>query len=299
MINTDPHFNITLGLVRKLIAEQFSEFAHLNIQPVKIQGHDNRTFRLGPDMLVRMPTEESYALKVSKEQALLPQLKPHLSVPIPIPLKMGNPSKDFPFPFSIYKWLEGESVNSLDLNDHSLESIALGLAEFLKQLQSIDTVEGPAPGLHNWYRGAHVSVYDEGARTQIAQLDRVIDSNKALKLWDAACQTKWSNDSVWIHGDFATGNILMQNGKLSGIIDFGGMGIGDPACDLVIAWTFLKGKPRKMFIEEMYLDADTWLRAKAWALWKATFELCNSQDKTDAYALKQGQIIKNLLEETV
>ncbi len=299
MTDIDRPFNITLALVCKLIAEQFPEFAHLNIQPVKIQGHDNRTFRLGPDMLVRMPTEESYALKVPKEQVLLPQLKPHLSVPIPIPLKMGSPSKDFPFPFSIYKWLKGESVNSLDLNAHSLESIALELAQFLKELQSIDTVEGPAPGLHNWYRGEHISVYDEGARTQIAQLDGVIDSNKALKLWDAASQTKWSNDSVWIHGDFATGNILMHNGKLSGIIDFGGLGIGDPACDLVIAWTFLKGKSRKMFIEKMSLDADTWLRAKAWALWKATFELCNSQDKADAYALKQEQLIRNLLEEKV
>jgi aminoglycoside phosphotransferase (APT) family kinase protein len=299
MTTTDPPFNITPALVGKLIAEQFPEFAHLNIQPVKIQGHDNRTFRLGPDMLVRMPTEESYALKVPKEQTLLPQLKPHLSVPIPIPLKMGNPSKDFPFPFSIYKWLEGESANSLDLNDHNLEAIALELAKFLKELQSIESLEGPEPGLHNWYRGAHISVYDEGSRTQIAQLDGIIDSNKALKLWDAACQTKWSNDSVWIHGDFATGNILMQNGKLSGIIDFGGLGIGDPACDLVIAWTFLKGKSREIFIKEMSLDADTWLRAKAWALWKATYEVCNSQDKTNSYALKQGQVIRELLKEKI
>jgi aminoglycoside phosphotransferase (APT) family kinase protein len=91
----------------------------------------------------------------------------------------------------------------------------------------------------------------------------------------------------------------MQNGKLSGIIDFGGLGIGDPACDLVIAWTFLKGKSREIFIKEMSLDADTWLRAKAWALWKATYEVCNSQDKTNSYALKQGQVIRELLKEKI
>lgn len=299
MTTTAQPLNITLALVRNLITEQFPEFAHLNIEPVKIQGHDNRTFRLGPDMLVRMPTEESYALKVPKEQTLLPRLKPQLTLSIPVPLKMGTPSKDFPFPFSIYKWLEGESANSLDLDDYNLESIALQLAKFLKELQSIDSSEGPEPGLHNWYRGAHVSVYDEGARTQIAQLDKLIDSDTALKLWNKACQTQWSKPPVWIHGDVATGNILVQNGKLSGVIDFGGVGIGDPACDLVIAWTFLKGKSREIFIKEMSLDADTWLRAKAWALWKATYERCNLQDKTSIYALKQEHLIENLLLEKI
>jgi aminoglycoside phosphotransferase (APT) family kinase protein len=130
-------------------------------------------------------------------------------------------------------------------------------------------------------------------------LDGIINGDKALKLWDAACKTKWSKAPVWVHGDFAASNILVQNGKLSGIIDFGGMGVGDPACDLVITWTFLKGKSREIFIEEMSLDADTWLRAKAWALWKATYELCSSQDRTNAYALKQEQVIRELLKEKV
>ena len=298
MKNTKNPFNITLGLVRKLIDDQFPEFAHIDIQPVKIQGHDNRTFRLGQGMLVRMPTEESYALKVSQEQTLLPRLRPHLTMPIPIPLRMGNPSEDFPFPFSIYNWVEGESANELDLDERSAETIAFELARFLKELQNIDTLDGPKPGPHNWYRGDHISIYDEGARFQIAQLDGVTDSKKALKLWNEACQTKWDKAPVWIHGDFAAGNILIQEGRLSGVIDFGGLGVGDPACDLVIAWTFLKGKSQEIFIKEMSLDADTWLRAKAWALWKATYELCNSPDKINPYALKQKQLIKNLIDKS-
>lgn len=290
---TDLH--ITPFLVRQLITEQFPAFSNLSIDPVKVQGHDNRTFRLGPDMLIRMPTAESYALKVPKEQELLPKLAQHLSLPIPAPLNMGSPSKDYPYPFSIYKWMEGESANSLTIDDESLEYIAGQLAKFLNELQSIDSVEGPEPGLHNWYRGAHVSVYDAQARTQIQELETVIDSASSLRLWEQALTSKWEKRPVWIHGDFASGNILIQDNKLSAVIDFGGMGVGDPACDLVIAWTFLKGKSRDIFIREMDLDSDTWARARAWALWKATFELCQIEDKNSAGAKTQKRIIDEVI----
>lgn len=286
---------ITPSLVEKLIKNQFPEFAHLNIQSVKIQGHDNRTFRLGSDMLLRMPTAEAYALKVPKEQELLPLLQPHLTIAIPTPLKMGHPSDDYPFPFSIYKWLDGESANSVSIDDGSLECIALDLADFLKELQRIDASHGTLPGLHNWYRGAHVSVYDKGARSQIEQLSGLIDRDKAMMLWEQAMLTKWQKPPVWIHGDFSSSNILIQDNKLSGVIDFGGMGIGDPACDLVIAWTFLKDRSREVFKQNVSMDEDTWLRARAWCLWKATFELCNITDKTSLDALRQKQIISDVL----
>ena len=297
MSNELKPFNITLPLVEKLIVDQFPEYAHLDIQSVKIQGHDNRTFRLGPDMLVRMPTAESYALKVPKEQQLLPHLKSYLTVPIPVPLKMGYSSDYYPFPFSIYKWLDGESANSMSIEDSTLECIALDLANFLRELQSVDTSYGPAPGQHNFYRGDHVSVYDKGAQTQIEQLSGLIDSKKAMMLWEQAMLTKWQKPLVWIHGDFASGNILIQDNKLSGVIDFGGIGIGDPACDLVITWTFLKGKSREIFRQNVNIDKNTWLRARAWCLWKETYELCNVGDKDSPYALKQKQIIEEVLSE--
>src|SRR5438128_792891 len=117
MSYSPEQFNINQDLARKLIAEQFSEFVHLPITSVEKQGHDNRTYRIGEAMLIRMPTDESYALKVPKEQKLLPQLAPHLTTQIPVPLKMGIASEIFPFPFSIYKWLDGRSANLLDLDD--------------------------------------------------------------------------------------------------------------------------------------------------------------------------------------
>jgi len=296
MISEPQPFNITPSLARKLIAEQFPEYAHLPIKSVDMQGHDNRTYHLGSDLLIRMPTAEPYALKVPKEQALLPKLAPYLTVNIPVPIKMGHPSHDYPYPFSIYKWLEGTSINLLVLDDDCLLQLAFDLAKFLRELQSILCVDGPAPGQHNWWRGDHISVYDQGAREQIAKLANVIDAAKAIHLWEQACKTRWNKKPVWIHGDIAIGNMLLKDGRLSAIIDFGGMSLGDPACDLVIAWTFLKGRERDIFIREIALDEKTWLRAKAWALWKATFELCQIADQNATEAIIHKRIIENVLE---
>jgi aminoglycoside phosphotransferase (APT) family kinase protein len=287
----------TLDLAGKLIAEQFPEYAGLPITDVEKQGHDNRTYRLGSNMLIRMPTAADYALKVPKEQELLPQLAKRLSINIPAPIKMGNPSSDYPYPFSIYKWLPGKSINLLTLTDQDKEQLAFDLSKFLKELQAISDVEGPEPGQHNWWRGDHVSVYDKGAREQIAKLADFIDVTRALALWDRASTTKWNKTPVWIHGDFAIGNILIEHGKLSAVIDFGGAAVGDPACDLVIAWTYLAGKARDIFISEMDMDQDTWLRARAWALWKATFELCQISDKNSPESKTQKIIIDEVIDD--
>lgn len=285
----------TLDLARNLIAEQFPEFSDLPIADVEKQGHDNRTYRLGDHMLIRMPTAADYALKVPKEQELLPGLAERLSLIIPAPIKMGKPSVDYPYPFSIYKWLPGKSINLLMLTDQEKEQLAFDLAKFLKDLQSISDIEGPAPGQHNWWRGDHVSIYDKGAKKQIAELSDVIDAPRALTLWDQACATRWNNHPIWIHGDFAIGNILMDDGKLSAVIDFSGAAVGDPACDLVIAWTYLSGKAREIFMSGMNMDPDTWLRARAWALWKATFELCQIADKNSPEADLQKRIIDEVM----
>lgn len=289
--------NITAELAKKLINSQFPEYADLTVTEVELQGHDNRTYRIGDDMLIRMPTAESYALKVPIEQELLPKLAKHLSVAIPAPIKMGKPSEDYPYAFSIYKWLDGSSANHVTLDEQLLENLAFELATFLKELQVITDVEGPSPGQHNWYRGDHLSVYDSGAREQIAKLADIIDGSSALELWERACATKWNKEPIWIHGDFAASNILIKDNKLSGVIDFGGAAMGDPASDLVIAWTYLKGKARDIFVSAMGLDDDTWLRAKAWALWKATFELCNIEDKNSPEALLQKRIIYEVINE--
>ncbi|QLE78368.1 aminoglycoside phosphotransferase family protein [Francisella sp. Scap27] len=287
--------DVTLKLADKLIKNQFPEYSHLGLKSVEKQGHDNRTYKIGNDLLIRLPTAESYALKVPLEQDLLPKLAKYITTSIPTPIKMGVPSDDYPHPFSIYRWLDGRSANNITLDGQSLEKLAFKLATFLKELQAITDLEGPGPGQHNYWRGDHISVYDSGARKQIANLADVIDSNSALKLWERACGTKWNKAPIWIHGDFAVGNILIKDDKLSGVIDFGCTAMGDPACDLVIAWTLFEGESRRIFIREMDHSNDTWLRARAWTLWKATFELCNIEDKNSPVARVQMKIIDQVI----
>lgn len=165
----------------------------------------------------------------------------------------------------------------------------------ISTLEAVTDFEGLEPGQHNWWCGDHVSIYDKGVREQIADLAEIIDASKALALWDWASATKWNKTRIWIHGGFAIGNMLMDGGKLSAAIDFGGSTVGDPACALVIAWTYLAGKAREIFMRAMGLDADTWVHARAWALWKATFELCQIIDKTSPDAQTQKRIIDEVL----
>jgi aminoglycoside phosphotransferase (APT) family kinase protein len=288
---------ITPKLVQELLAAQFPEWAHLPITPVELSGHDNRTFRLGEEMLVRLPSSKDYAEQVKKEQKWLPIIAPHLSFPIPQPLTMGKPTPSYPWHWSIYKWLDGASANSLLIEDIDLPTIALQLAQFLNELHQINTQDAPPPGLHNYWRGAHPSVYDTETKENIPKLSNLIDIAKALAVWEQAISAKWTQAPVWIHGDFASGNIVVKDRQLAAIIDFGCMGIGDPACDLVIAWTFLKEQSRQIFKDNLSLDAGTWARARGWALWKASFELVALEDKASREAKKQLMVINEIINE--
>lgn len=294
MSNVAP--NITAELVKELIVEQFPQYRALNIKPVKFSGIDNRTFHLGDNMLIRLPSAEGYAEQAAKEQKWLPKLSEYLSVQIPEALHMGNPNKDYPWNWSIYKWLPGISANQLSFSDHELNNIASDLAVFIRELHKAPTAGAPAGGLHNYYRGCNPSVYDKDTRTNITKLSNIINGETALAVWENAIKSKWNQDPVWIHGDFASGNILIDNNKLAAVIDFGCMGAGDPACDLVIVWTLLRGKSREIFKEQVDLDLNTWARARGWALWKALFEAVEAlNDKSTPDSLIQQRIISDIL----
>lgn len=209
---------------------------------------------------------------------------------------MGQPSKHYPWNWSIYKWIEGESINALSIDDLDLQIIASQLAQFLNELHKIDVKGGPSPGLHNLRRGDHVSVYDTEVRSSIKELQGFIDARTIMSFWEKAISSRWSKNPVWIHGDFASGNILVKDACVAAIIDFGCMAVGDPACDLVIAWTLLDSESRRTFKSHLCLDPDTWARASGWALWKAliTITLLN-KDKTIPEVVKQKEIIDEIL----
>lgn len=283
------------NLVHHLIESQFPQWRQLPIRPVQNQGWDNRTFHLGEDMLVRMPSDTHYALQVEKEQHWLPILAPQIPLPIPSPIAMGKPQDNYPWHWSIYRYLKGTSASTAHISD--LTEFAKRLAEFLNIFQKIDATNGPVAGLHSFYRGGLLSIYDTETRQAIEILKNNVDTNAAINIWETALQSTWQNTPVWVHGDLSPGNLLVQDGQLSAVIDFGQLAIGDPACDLAITWTFFKGKSREIFCNNFSLDSDTWNRGRAWTLWKALMVAAEIRNPNSAEAKECWRIIDDLISE--
>lgn len=264
---TDHVIELTTAQVRKLVDEQFPAWRHFPLRPVDQSGHDNRTFRLGDELAVRLPSHERYAPAVEKEQRWLPVLAPQLSVPITVPVAEGKPTAGYPLPWSVNKWVEGETVTPANTPD--LGRFAEDLAVFLRELQAIDASEGPPAGAHNFHRGGNLAVYEGDTLSVIDTLAGEYDQGLLTDIWRRACSTTYEGSPVWVHGDVAVGNLLVREGRLAGVIDFGAMGTGDPACDLVMAWTFFGETSRHVFFRSLVADRDVIDRARGWALWKA------------------------------
>jgi aminoglycoside phosphotransferase (APT) family kinase protein len=258
---------IDLAVARTLIDTRFPEWSNLPLRQVLPGGWDNRTFRLGEQLAVRIPSSADYATQPEKEYRWLPILAPKLSVAIPLPVALGAASALVPWPWTVCQWLQGTPAS--ELNGEVLQKLAARLAAFLCELQAIDASGGPSAGAHSFFRGDHPSIYDSQARSAIAALADQLDAEKALRIWETGIATRWDRSPVWVHGDVAAGNLLIREGDLSAVIDFGCLAIGDPACDLAIAWTLFDPASREIFRRELPLDDATWERGRAWALWKA------------------------------
>ena len=259
---------IDAALAARLVAAQFPEWAHLPVVPVEVGGWDNRTFRLGDTMTVRLPSAESYVASVAKEHTWLPRLAPHLPLPIPAPLAVGAPGAGYPWPWSVRRWLDGRPALEHRIAD--LVTFAEDLGRFLIALQAVDATRGPVAGAHCFHRGGWLTVYDAQTRAAITALGSRIDAAAATEVWETALAATWTGSPVWFHGDVAHGNLLVDDaGRLTAVLDFGTCGVGDPACDLVIAWTLLHGESREAFRSVVPADDAMWARARGWALWKA------------------------------
>lgn len=261
---------IDVSLVRRLLV-QFPQWADLPVKRVEFDGWDNTTFRLGEDLSVRLPSAQAYAGQVEKEHRWLPRLAPLLPLPIPVPLAMGVPANGYPWHWSVYRWLEGENATIKSIAD--LQQFATTLAQFLAALQRIDPADGPPPGQHNFFRGGPLTTYDSETRDAIATLRGKIDADAVTAVWEAALRATWHGPPVWLHGDVSAGNLLVEKGRLNAVIDFGCTAVGDPACDLTIAWTLFSGESRDAFREALPLDRATWARGRGWALWKGLITL--------------------------
>jgi len=257
--------NINPVLVKRLLASQFPEWAELPLRRLHPAGSDNVIYRLGDQMSVRLPRGEWAAGLVAKEHYWLPRLAPHLPLPVPVPLGVGRPEFGYPWDWSVARWLPGETATVEGLADPP--RAANELAGFLAALQDALPVESAAPTPHDEVTGLSLARRDHATRAAIAAVHGTFDGPAMTAVWDAALRAPaWDRAPVWFHGDFHLGNLLVSGGQLSAVIDFAGLGAGDPACDLVIAWNLLSSKTRPVFRAALQVDDATWARAQGWAL---------------------------------
>jgi aminoglycoside phosphotransferase (APT) family kinase protein len=254
--------------VRRLVAEQFPEWAELPVERVASFGTDHALYRLGAELVARLPRREVNERSLKNERRWLPRLAPHLPLAVPTPLADGRPGFGYPFEWSVYRWLDGEAAERTPIADPS--HAAVDLAGFVSALQRIDPSGGPDPGPHNAFRGVPLARRDESTRESIDALQDEIDADAATALWEEALAAPgWHRPRVWHHGDLDVRNLLVTDGRLSGVIDFGCLGVGDPACDVAVAWKVLPAEERGRFRETLSVDDATWSRARGWVLSQA------------------------------
>lgn len=281
---------INIETVTKLLSSQFPDFSDLQVRDVNFSGHDNYTFRLGNDFSIRMPKDKKYEKSIINESIYLQKIQSSLSFEIPYHMKLGKPSEYYDLHWSINKWVDGEGLNQLKKESLNLKEIAKDLAKFLNELHKVDIENGITPSKDNFHRGGDLAVYND---EMINALSKIEDKNyrrKVEKVWIDALNTDTSKKQTWIHGDFAVGNILLNNNKVSGIIDFGQMAVGDFSCDLVIAWNFFDEQSCKIFFSGIKnITSSHILKAKGWAIWKA---ICWPVGGVE----KGRKIVQNILE---
>lgn len=265
----DGELDIDARLVRNLLERQHPAWAHLPLQRVPSSGTDNALFRLGPSMVVRMPRIEWAVDAVSLEFEWLPRLAPHLPLDIPRPRSLGEPGAGYPWPWAIYEWLDGEDARG---GIADVIQAAGDIADFLMALRTIDTAGAPVP--EPGRRGNSLRFVDEQTRRSLAACAGLIDAAAGATAWEEALAApEWDGPGMWFHGDVAGGNLLVSEGRLSAVIDFALMGVGDPACDLAVAWELLDSPARGVFRSAVGADDASWARGRGWALCTALWAL--------------------------
>jgi aminoglycoside phosphotransferase (APT) family kinase protein len=244
-------------------------------------------------MLVRLPSAAVYSPQVLKEHRWLPELAPMLPLPIPTPLALGLPCHEYPWHWSVYRWLRGEQVG--EATGVNQPRLAARLGAFLAALQSIDPAGGPRPGPENFHRGGPLNIYQSETERAIEYLKDSIDQSAARKIWKAALDARCERPPVWVHGDVSLGNLLVDNGELSAVIDFGGLAVGDPACDLAIAWSPWEREAQVALRSTLPLDGATWARGRGWALWKALIQLARLTPAAPAMKREAQIVLENVL----
>ena len=287
----DDEVHIDEHLVRRLLYAQFPHWAHLPLAPVSSAGTDNAMYRLGDDLAVRIPRIGWAVESLRNEQHWLPQLAPHLPVLCSVPVGIGTPGEGLEWPWSICRWVAGENPRAGQLCEPV--GLAADLAGFITALRGIDPTAGPPA-----YRGSALVVQDPQVRTALAELDGLIDVAAATCAWEDALRVQaYAGPPMWLHGDLSPFNLLTTQGRLTGVIDFGLMGVGDPSIDLIPAWNLLPATVREQFRTALAVDDHAWARGRGWALSVAVVALPYYQTTNPPLADDARHVIGEILPE--
>lgn len=288
----DNEVNIDKDIIYQLLSEQKPEWAMVNIVPISSDGSDHALFRLGSEYVMRLPRVARAVKGIDKEVKWVSALASHLSTPISEPIFKGAPSEQYPFPWLVNKWCEGHNPDFEKNNEYSI--LATELAEFLNQLHGIKIPDGPISR-----RGVALNYLNTDVKVALKKIDAELDVSLIVSLWQQLMNTdEWIQEPAWLHGDFLQGNILVNNHHLSGVIDFSDLGMGDPACDLIIAWSLLNKDSRKTFKDNLdNIDENTWQRGRGWALSIALIMLSYYKDRSPYFTTLAKHMIRELTSE--
>jgi aminoglycoside phosphotransferase (APT) family kinase protein len=255
-VDTDPR------LVKRLL-DQLPQWADLRIEAGPSTGTVNALYRIGDDLVVRLPRVSGWEDDLGKEVRWLPVLAPRLPLAVPVPVARGVPRHGYPFHWAVYRWLPGEDLSAASGVD--LLQVAEALVGFVRALRRVPTDEAPRSR-----RDRPLAARDAELRAAVVAAAGAMDGPAVLRAWEPSVEAApWSARAVWTHGDLLTPNLLCQDGRLCGVVDFGNMGVGDPAVDLIPAWSVLSEDSRQLFRSGLKHDAGTWLRARGMALHQA------------------------------
>lgn len=283
--------DVDAALVRRLLVGQFPEWDELPLERVPSSGTENALFRLGTDMVVRLPRVASATAGIARDFQWLPLLAPRLPVAVPVPLARGLPAEGYPWPWGVYPWLEG--TNPTPGSPTDAEALANDAAAFVAALHAVDLRDGPPA-----FRGI-LTTRDDATRAAIAACDGLVDTRAVTAAWESALDAPGpSGAPVWVHGDLLPGNLLVARGRLAAVIDWSGVGLGDEACDLIVAWAVLPAEARPAFRAATRAGDAEWARGRGWALSIALIALPYYKHTNREFADLARHIIREVLAET-
>jgi aminoglycoside phosphotransferase (APT) family kinase protein len=293
----DREVHTDADLVRRLLREQFPGWSELPIERVASSGTDHALYRLGRELVARLPRIDWAVGQAELEHRWLPILAPHLPLEVPVPLAVGMPGLGYPWPWSVVPWIEGRDLTVVRDPDRS--AYVDDLAGFVRALRSIDPDGAPAPQ-DDLDRGVPLANRDAATREAIARLRGDLDTGAVAAAWDAAVAAPpWDRRPTWIHGDLQGGNLIEHGGRLRAVIDFGCLGAGDPACDLLGAWSLFGAADRARFRAAVDVDDASWSRGRGWALSVALIYLPYYRDTNPSGVAIARRVVREVLADLV